>query len=139
VTQEVLNTIAHLPTKSLATIVEDGFFKKLTDRTSCVSESCWRSKGIGEGGSPIGGVIIDDETRKIVGKGHNTLVQENHPYNHGETSAARDAGRLDFGKTTMFTTLTPVRNLRDPDLHAPVQEGGRRRRHQCFRDRADDA
>jgi cytosine deaminase len=60
-----------------------------------------------EGGSPIGGVIINDETRKIVGKGHNTLVQENHPYNHGETSAVRDAGRLDFSKTTIFTTLTP--------------------------------
>jgi tRNA(Arg) A34 adenosine deaminase TadA len=60
-----------------------------------------------EGGCPIGGVIIDNETRKIVGKGHNTLVQENHPYNHGETSAARDAGRLDFSKTTMFTSLSP--------------------------------
>src|ERR1700761_8262395 len=70
VTQELLNTIAHLTTRSLA-------------------------------------VIVDDETRRIVGKGHNTLVQENHPYNHGETSAVRDAGRLDFGKTTMFTTLTP--------------------------------
>ncbi len=50
-------------------------------------------KGYDEGGCPIGGVIISDETRLIVGKGHNTLVQENHPYNHGETSrrAMRDA------------------------------------------------
>ena len=32
VTQEVLNTIAHLPTRSLTTIVEDGFFSKLSDR-----------------------------------------------------------------------------------------------------------
>jgi creatinine deaminase len=64
-------------------------------------------KGYDEGGSPIGGVIIDDETRKIVGKGHNTLVQEGHPYNHGETSAARDAGRQDFSKTTMYTSLSP--------------------------------
>ena len=64
-------------------------------------------KGYEEGGCPIGGVIINNETRKIVGKGHNTLVQENHPYNHGETSAARDAGRLDFSETTMFTTLSP--------------------------------
>jgi creatinine deaminase len=60
-----------------------------------------------EGGCPIGGVIIDDATRRIMGKGHNTLVQENDPYNHGETSAARDAGRLDFSQTTLFTTLTP--------------------------------
>jgi cytosine deaminase len=64
-------------------------------------------KGYEEGGSPIGGVIIDNATRRIVGKGHNTLVQESHPYNHGETSAARDAGRLDFSQTTMFTTLSP--------------------------------
>ncbi len=45
--------------------------------------------------SAIGAVIIDNETRQILGKGHNTLVQENHPYNHGETSAIRDAGRRD--------------------------------------------
>src|SRR6202142_1327739 len=107
VTQEVLNTIAHLPTKSLAGIVEDGFFKKLTDTDFMRIGVLLALKGYEEGGSPIGGVIVDDETRKIVGKGHNTLVQENHPYNHGETSAARDAGRLDFSQTTMFTTLSP--------------------------------
>ena len=107
VTQEVLNTIAHLPTKSLATIVEQEFFKKLTGRDFMRIGVLLALKGYLEGGCPIGGVIIDDETRMIVGKGHNTLVQENHPYNHGETSAVRDAGRLDFGKTTLFTTLTP--------------------------------
>jgi cytosine deaminase len=107
VTQELLNTIAHLPTKSLATIVEQEFFKKLTDKDFMRIGVLLALKGYLEGGCPIGGVIIDDETRMIVGKGHNTLVQENHPYNHGETSAVRDAGRLDFGKTTLFTTLTP--------------------------------
>lgn len=107
VTEEVLNLIAYLPTKSLSKIVEDEFFKKLTDRDFMRIGVLLAQKGYDEGGSPIGGVIIDNETRKIVGKGHNTLVQENHPYNHGETSAARDAGRLDFGRTTMFTTLTP--------------------------------
>ena len=40
-----------------------------------------------KGGCPIGAVVIDDKTRTILGKGHNTLVQESHPYNHGETSA----------------------------------------------------
>jgi cytosine deaminase len=64
-------------------------------------------KGYDEGGCPIGGVIVNNQTRLIVGKGHNTLVQENHPYNHGETSAARDAGRVDFSETTIFTTLSP--------------------------------
>ena len=64
-------------------------------------------KSYEEGGSPIGGVIVSNETRRILGKGHNTLVQENNPYNHGETSALRDAGRLDFSQTTLFTSLSP--------------------------------
>ena len=107
VTDEVLNLIAHLPTKSLSKIFEDGFFKKLTDRDFMRIGVLLAEKGYDEGGCPIGGVIISNETRKILGKGHNTLVQENHPYNHGETSAARDAGRQDFSQTTMFTTLSP--------------------------------
>ena len=107
VTDEVLNTIAHLPTKSFSKIVEEGFFKKLSDRDFMRLAFLLAEKGYEEGGSPIGGVIIDNESRKILGKGHNTLVQEGHPYNHGETSAARDAGRQDFSKTTMFTSLSP--------------------------------
>src|ERR1700739_2175030 len=107
VTDEVLNTIAYLPTKSLSRIVEEGFFKKLTDRDFMRIGVLLAMKGYEEGGSPIGGVVIDNETRRILGKGHNTLVQESHPYNHGETSAARDGGRQDFSKTTMFTTLSP--------------------------------
>ena len=107
VTDEVLNTIAHLPTKSLAKIVDAGFFKKLSDRDFMRIAFLLAKKGYEEGGSPIGGVIISDETRQILGKGHNTLVQENHPYNHGETSAVRDAGRQDFSQTTMFTSMSP--------------------------------
>jgi creatinine deaminase len=107
VTDEVLTTLALLPTKSLSKIVEDGFFKKLSDKDFMRMAFLLAEKGYEEGGSPIGGVIIDNETRKILGKGHNTLVQENHPSNHGETSAARDAGRQDFSKTTMFTSLSP--------------------------------
>ena len=108
VTDEVLNVIAYLPTKSLSKIVEDGFFQKLTDRDFMRIGVLLAIKGYEEGGSPIGGVVIDNKTRRILGKGHNTLVQESHPYNHGETSAARDAGRQDFSQTTMFTTLSPA-------------------------------
>ena len=107
VTDELLNTIAHLPTRSLSKVVEDVFFKELTDQDFMRLAFLLAYKSYDEGGSPIGGVIVDNESRKIVGKGHNTLVQEGHPYNHGETSAARDAGRLDFSKTTMFTSLSP--------------------------------
>jgi len=107
VTDEVLNAIAYLPTSSLPIIVEVGFFKKLTDRDFMRLAFLLAYKGYKEGGSPIGGVIINNQTRQIVGKGHNTLIQENHPYNHGETSAVRDAGRQDFSQTTMFTSLSP--------------------------------
>jgi creatinine deaminase len=107
VTDAVLNVIAHLPTKSLRATVEDAFFKKLTDAQFMRVAVLLAQKGYDEGGCPIGGVVIDNATRQILGKGHNTLVQENHPYNHGETSAIRDAGRQDFSKTTIFTTLSP--------------------------------
>lgn len=107
VTEEVLNAIAYIPTKSLPKVVENGFFRKLTDRDFMRIGFLLAKKGYEEGGSPIGGVVIHNETRQILGKGHNTLVQENHPYNHGETSAVRDAGRQDFSQTTMFTTLSP--------------------------------
>jgi cytosine/creatinine deaminase len=107
VTDPVLNTIAYLPTTSLAKIVEEGFFRKLADKDFMRLAFLLAKKGYEEGGSPIGGVIIDNRTRLILGKGHNTLVQENHPYNHGETSAVRDAGRRDFSRTTMFTSLSP--------------------------------
>lgn len=107
ITDEVLNAIAHLPTKSLSSVVEESFFSKLSDADFMRIAVFLAQKGYSEGGCPIGGVIIDNETRRILGKGHNTLVQENHPYNHGETSAVRDAGRQDFSRTTIFTTLSP--------------------------------
>ena len=107
ITDAALNAIAHLPTKSLASVVDPAFFKKLGDKDFMRIAVFLAKKGYDEGGCPIGGVIIDNETQQIVGKGHNTLVQEAHPYNHGETSAIRDAGRIDFSKTTIFTTLSP--------------------------------
>jgi cytosine/creatinine deaminase len=102
-----LKAVAHLPTRSLASVVEPAFFSRLADRDFMRIAVWLAQKSFDEGGCPIGGVIVDNDTRNIVGKGHNTLVQENHPYNHGETSALRDAGRIDFSKTTIFTTLTP--------------------------------
>ena len=107
VTEEVLNVVAHLPTKSLTSIVANEFFKKLSDANFMRLAVLLAQKGYEEGGCPIGGVVISNETRQILGKGHNTLVQENDPYNHGETSAIRDAGRKDFSQTTIFTTLSP--------------------------------
>ena len=107
VTDALLNGIAHWPTRSLTGLVEAAFFKKMTDANFMRLAVLLAQKGYDEGGCPIGAVIIDHETRAIVGKGHNTLVQDNDPYNHGETSAIRDAGRQDFSRTTLFTTLSP--------------------------------
>jgi creatinine deaminase len=107
VSERVLKAVAHIPTRSLPQVVDEGFFSKLTDAEFMRIAVFLAEKGYEEGGCPIGGVIIDNATRQIVGKGHNTLVQEGHPYNHGETSAIRDAGRRDFSLTTIFTTLSP--------------------------------
>jgi creatinine deaminase len=107
ISDAALRAIAHMPTKSLPVLAGSSFFQKLTDADFMRIAVLLAQKGYDEGGCPIGAVIIDNATRQIVGKGHNTLVQENHPYNHGETSAIRDAGRIDFGKTTIFTSLSP--------------------------------
>ncbi len=107
ISDAVLTVIAHMPTKSLPYVVEDEFLQKLTDKDFMRIAVLLAQKSYDEGGCPIGGVIVDNASRRIVGKGHNTLVQDNDPYNHGETSAVRDAGRQDFSQMTIYTTLSP--------------------------------
>ncbi|MDI5983383.1 nucleoside deaminase [Halomonas sp. M4R5S39] len=107
VTESALAAIAHMPTASLPVLMDEAFAQRLTDADVMRIAVLLAQKSYDEGGCPIGAVIIDNATRRILGKGHNTLVQESHPYNHGETSAIRDAGRLDFSRTTLFTSLSP--------------------------------
>lgn len=107
VSEKVLRAIAHMPTKSLPVLMDDDFTQRFADADFMRIAVLLAEKSYNEGGCPIGAVIIDNATKQIVGKGHNTLVQEDHPYNHGETSAIRDAGRIDFSKTTIFTSLSP--------------------------------
>lgn len=65
-------------------------------------------KGYNEGGCPIGGVLVDNETGEVLGEGHNCLVQEGNPIIHGEMAAMRAAGRMASRRnTTMYTTLSP--------------------------------
>ncbi|HYD17003.1 MAG TPA: nucleoside deaminase [Patescibacteria group bacterium] len=65
-------------------------------------------KGYSEGGCPIGGVLVHNATGKVLGAGHNALVQEGNPILHGEMAALRAAGRMaDRHDTTMYTTLQP--------------------------------
>lgn len=96
-----------MPTRSLDVLINAEFAQGLSDVELMRIAVLLAAKSYDEGGCPIGAVIIENSTRKILGKGHNTLVQENHPYNHGETSAIRDAGRIDFSNTTLFTSLSP--------------------------------
>jgi len=65
-------------------------------------------KGYGEGGCPIGGVLVDNDSGRVLGEGHNALVQEDNPIVHGEMAALRQAGRMTTRhRTTMYTTLQP--------------------------------
>lgn len=106
-TEAALRAIAYMPTKSLSVLMSDEFAQSMSD-ADFMRVAVWLAqKSYDEGGCPIGAVIVDNSTRQILGKGHNTLVQENHPYNHGETAAIRDAGRIDFANTSIFTSLTP--------------------------------
>lgn len=117
VNDETLTVIALLPTEHLPKVVDQGFYAKLTDKDFMRIGTLLAEKSYNEGGCPIGGVIIDKD-RRIIGKGHNTLGQENDSTTHGETAALRDAGRVaklngqgpvDFRDKTMFTTLTPCK------------------------------
>jgi cytosine/creatinine deaminase len=66
------------------------------------------AKGVAEGGCPIGAVLVDNSTGRILGEGHNALVQEGNPVIHGEMAALRNAGRMpNRHDTTMYTTLQP--------------------------------
>lgn len=106
-TQQALTAIAYMPTASLPVLMDDDFAQGLTDADFMRIAVLLAQKSYNEGGCPIGAVIVNNASNKIVGKGHNTLTQENHPYNHGETSAMRDAGRMDFSATTLYTSLSP--------------------------------
>jgi creatinine deaminase len=65
-------------------------------------------KGYSEGGCPIGAVLVDNASGRVLGEGHNALVQEGNPVIHGEMAALRNAGRMkNRHNTTMYTTLQP--------------------------------
>ena len=62
----------------------------------------------GDGG-PFGAVIVKEG--KIIGKGHNKVVKNNDPTNHGEVDAIRDAcrniGSFDLSGCELYTTGEP--------------------------------
>jgi cytosine deaminase len=65
-------------------------------------------KGLGEGGIPIGAVLVDDG--KIIGRGHNQRVQRGSVIHHGEMNCLENAGRQGaevYRRCTLYTTLSP--------------------------------
>jgi cytosine deaminase len=63
-------------------------------------------KGLGEGGIPIGSVLV--RKGKIIGRGHNKRVQDNDPILHAEIDCLRNAGRLGTYKdSVLYSTLMP--------------------------------
>lgn len=110
VTDDILNLVACVPTAQLLDVFEQCFFTKLTDRDMMRIAVLLAQKSYEEGGCAIGGVVRDNKTGLILGKGHNRHIQSHHLYWHGETDAYNDAFRHsnpDFSTATAFTTLTP--------------------------------
>jgi len=63
-------------------------------------------KGLGEGGIPIGSVLV--RKGKIIGRGHNKRVQDNDPILHAEIDCLRNAGRVgSYKDTVLYSTLMP--------------------------------
>jgi cytosine deaminase len=66
------------------------------------------TQGWGEGGIPIGSVLVHNGT--ILGRGHNQRVQHGSVIHHGEMNALENAGRQKatvYRTATLYTTLSP--------------------------------
>ncbi len=64
--------------------------------------------GLGEGGIPIGSVLVHDGA--VIGRGHNRRVQRGSVVLHGEMDALENAGRLPaavYRECILYTTLSP--------------------------------
>ena len=65
-------------------------------------------QGLGEGGIPIGSVLVIDG--RIVGRGHNQRVQKGSAILHAEMDCIEAAGRLEaaaYRRATLYSTLSP--------------------------------
>ncbi|MEI8176066.1 MAG: nucleoside deaminase [Candidatus Omnitrophota bacterium] len=65
-------------------------------------------RGLGEGGIPIGSVLVKEGI--IIGRGHNRRVQKKSAILHAEMDCLENAGRLtarEYQKCTIYSTLSP--------------------------------
>jgi len=66
------------------------------------------SKGLNEGGIPIGSVLVHNG--RIIGRGHNRRIQKGSSVLHGEMDALENAGRQPasvYRDSVIYTTLSP--------------------------------
>lgn len=65
-------------------------------------------QGLAEGGLPIGSVLADPRSGRVVARGHNLRVQTGDPTAHAEVVCIRNAGRRrDWPHLTLVSTLSP--------------------------------
>lgn len=103
-----LKTLINIPTQEIENQAAPEFLDRLDDKDFIRLAALLAEKGYSEGGCAIGAVVVHNQTRRIVGKGHNRHMQESRVYWHGETDAINDAGRfVDFSECTLYTSLTP--------------------------------
>jgi creatinine deaminase len=63
-------------------------------------------KSFGEGGIPIGAVMVEEG--RVIAAGHNRRVQDGDPIAHGEMDCIRRAGRRPrYDRVALYTTLSP--------------------------------
>ena len=65
-------------------------------------------QGLGEGGIPIGSVLVHDNA--IIGRGRNRRIQQGSAVLHAELDALENAGRLAaavYRECVLYTTLSP--------------------------------
>ncbi len=65
-------------------------------------------QGLGEGGIPIGSVLVHDNA--IIGRGRNRRIQQGSAVLHAEMDALENAGRLAaavYRECVLYTTLSP--------------------------------
>jgi len=73
--------------------------------TAAIEEA---SKGLAEGGIPIGSVLVLDD--RIIARGHNQRIQKGSAVLHAEMDCLEKAGRMrasDYQRATLYSTLSP--------------------------------
>ena len=115
--EAILAKIAVLPTRALPKLVEAGFWQNMQKSDYMRVATLLAEKSYNEGGCPIGAVIVCRNSGRILGKGHNKLVQDSDPTVHGETAAIKDAGRIHFTDTDIYTTLSPCYDMCRPTIN----------------------